>query len=89
MTTIFIATHPYNYKTDKEFVNFGLDENDYNNMPSKILKGLTAKVYSEDSSWYYTDSTNLCIIGREDVLDSLDLRVLGEPLEVFVGTREL
>ena len=87
--SIFIATHPYNYTTNKEHVAFGLDNNGYNDMPSKILKGLTANVYPKDKSWYYTDHSSLCIIGRDDVLEMLDLSVLDEPLEVFVGTREL
>ena len=87
--SIFIATHPYNYTANKEHVAFGLDDNDYNDMPSKILQGLTANVYPKDKSWYYTDHSNLCIIGRGDILESLDLSVLGKPLEVFVGTRKL
>ena len=57
-------------------------------MHSQILKGLVANMYPKGKSWYYPDVSNLCIIGSQDVLDRLDLSVLGEPIDVFIGTLE-
>ena len=83
--SIFVATHPYNYR---KHVKSGLKVCDYSDMPSKILKGLVANVYPKGKSWYYPDGSNLCIIVPERELVSLDLSVLGEPIDVFVGTLE-
>ena len=75
--SIFIATHPYNFGSC-----------DYNEMPGKILKGLIAKIYPKEKSWYSPEVSNLCIIGTGRVLERLDLRVLGEPIEVVIGALE-
>ena len=82
--SIFIATHPYQYMKPTPFH----DECDYSDMPSKILKGLIAKIYPKGKSWYYPEVSNLCIISTGKVLERLDLRVLGEPIEVVIGALE-
>ena len=79
--SMFIATHPYNYTPD----NTGYD---YSNVPGNLLRGLVANVYPKDKSWYYPGVSNLCIIGRQDILDRIDLSVLGTPVEVYTGRLE-